>query len=165
MNGSIETAADLSPQACHHPGGCTRLDAKRWWRPWWWGWFLIGVVIVAIAAGAFIEVEHARLVELGNPSPAQDARFASNSVTVRAPSRGTCRPEEALPLISIDGGSVNLLGVAGLFSAWFSSRPRFSLVDGTLTASLEYTSANIFSPQRLRVDYFQRQRHAPVITL
>ena len=163
VNDNIETAADLSSQA-----GATvpvaavdPLDARRWWRPRWWGWFLIGVVIVAIAAGAFIEVERARLVELGNPSPAQDARLASNSVTVSCALPGYVPGRGSASLI-IDGNAVSpaeLSLLPGLVET------QASLLDGTHTALLEYTSANIFSRRLSRVWTFSVDTTAPVITV
>ncbi len=107
----------------------------------WWGWTILALVIVMVAAGGFVWTEHALSVQMATVSPVQGARLASSSVKITcalpgfAPGRGSVS-------VTVDGRLVDSAAVA-LHTDGIEAT--VSLADGAHTVDVEYNSANIFS--------------------
>lgn len=106
----------------------------------WWLWPLVVLMLLSMAAGGYVWIEHSRTVELGSARPADGSVLGTGSVTLSfelngyRPGRGT--PSLFVDRIRIDAGDLGLL--PGLVES------TQHLADGEHTAVLEYTSANPF---------------------
>jgi lipoprotein-anchoring transpeptidase ErfK/SrfK len=124
-------------------GALTRESAKRpaHRRRLRWLWPVLVIVVLAVAAGAFLAVEDSRTVALGEISPASGALLNTRPVIVSCglfrfvPGRGTVS-------LSVDGQPVQAGDVTlqpGMVQA------RLALAEGEHTIGLEYDSSNVFS--------------------
>ena len=157
MNDDRDTSATPVPSAA----GFAAQPKRRLGRLRWWGWTLVGLLVVIVAAGAFFWVEHALVVELGAVSPARDSLLSSNSVRIAFSLPGY-EPGRGTPTLTVDKTPVppsDLLLRSGGVEA------TLSLADGTHTAVLDYTSANMFSKHLGQTLTFAIDTTAPVITI
>ncbi len=125
----------------------------------WWGWTILALVVVMVAAGGFVWTEHALSVQMATVSPAQGARLASSSVKITcalpgfAPGRGSVS-------VTVDGKPVDSAAVA-LHTDGIEAT--VSLADGSHTVAVEYNSANIFSRRLSRSWGFSIDTTAPEV--
>ncbi len=139
-------------------GGTITSPARRRWLRWY-VWLLLGVVVLLVAGGGFVWVEHARSVELGETSPADGALLSTATVTVSSGLPGY-EPGRGVVTLLVDGKP---LPVAELMLADGHVEAALTLADGPHHVELEYTSSNVFSRRLARAWSFTIDTTAPTM--
>gem|GEM_PF-290853 len=125
----------------------------------WWGWTILALVILIAAAGGFVWIEHARSVQMAAVSPEQGARLASASVKISCSLPGYV-PGRGTVTVTVDGKA---LDASSLALRTDGAEATVSLADGTHTAAVEYTSADIFSRRLSRSWSFSIDTTSPEV--
>ncbi len=144
-------------------GGMTRRSGRRppRRRRRRWLWPVLALVVLAIAAGAFLAIQHSRAVALGEVSPESGSLGNSRPVTISCglprfvPGRGSLS-------LAIDGQVVpagDLILQPGVVQT------RATLPDGDHTVVIEYDSSNVFAQHLARSWSFSVDTAPPAVTV